>query len=312
MKTPSRLPRELADRPFTVAEAAAAGVSERRLRHSSFLPRGRGIRGQSTTATIPLSARVRPFVVVNERCSASHATAAELLGLPGRRRDDNAEEEFHVIRPEGAGHLRRPHVVVHRAKLYPDEVTTVHGIPVTTPARTWLDLAEQLTVDELVAVGDSCVRMPYPELDGRSQPHCSVEDLKAMITRHRGKRGLRKAKLALELIRVGSDSPQETALRLALIRAGLPEPVLNQRVIGPDGTLGPKPDLGYPQYETGIEYEGEHHGSEIQIVRDISRSESYADVGWSEVRISKRHMVNDAKPAVAKVRTALFARGWRP
>jgi hypothetical protein len=34
-------------------------------------------------------------------------------------------------------------------------------------------------------------------------------------------------------------------------------------------------------------------------------------LGWTEVRISKRHMLNDAKPAVAKVRTALIQAGWR-
>jgi hypothetical protein len=188
----------------------------------------------------------------------------------------------------------------------------VDGVAVTTPARTWLDLAEHITVDELVAVGDACVRFPYPELAGRSEPHCSIEDLKAVVSRHPGKRGIRKARLALELIRVGADSPQETALRLALMRAGLPEPVLNARVIGPDGRLGPKPDVGYPDYAVGVEYEGEHHGAEEQVVRDISRSESYDAVGWFEVRISKRHMLNDAKAAVTKVRTALYARGWRP
>lgn len=39
---------------------------------------------------------------------------------------------------------------MHRMKLFSDEVTTVNGIPVTTPERTWLDMAEMLSVDELV------------------------------------------------------------------------------------------------------------------------------------------------------------------
>jgi hypothetical protein len=38
-----------------------------------------------------------------------------------------------------------------------------------------------------------------------------------MIDRHKGKRGLRKAKEAINLIRVGSDSPQESLLRLAMV-----------------------------------------------------------------------------------------------
>lgn len=84
---------------------------------------------------------------------------------------------YHVIRPEGAAHLNRPHVQVHRMKLYDDEVTLLDGIPITTPERTWLDLAEILTVDELVVAGDSCVRVPRPEFEGRDVPLCSLQDL---------------------------------------------------------------------------------------------------------------------------------------
>jgi hypothetical protein len=35
--------------------------------------------------------------------------------------------------------------------LHPDDMTTVHGIPVTTPSRTLIDLAEVMTADELRA-----------------------------------------------------------------------------------------------------------------------------------------------------------------
>jgi hypothetical protein len=169
---------------------------------------------------------------------------------------------------------RGPHIVVHRMKLYEDEVTLVDGVAVTTVERTWLDMAEMLTVDELVVTGDSCVRRPRVEFEGRDTPLCTLEDLQRMIDRHRGKRGLRKAKDAIQLIRVGSDSPQESLLRLAIARAGLPEP---------------EPELN-----------------------DISRSERYEALDWTEVRISKRHMFNDAKSAVAKIRTALIQAGWRP
>lgn len=219
---------------------------------------------------------------------------------------------FHVIRPEGAAHLNRPHVVVHRMKLYEDEVTTVDGVPVTTVERTWLDMAEILTVDELVVMGDSCVRIPRVEFEGRDAPLCTLGDLQRMIDRHKGKRGLRKVKVAIQLIRIGSDSPQESLLRLAIVRAGLPEPALNVPVEAKDGGRFLQPDLSYKKYKIGIEYEGEGHGNEAQVVRDISRSERYEALGWTEVRISKRHMFNDAKAAVAKVRSALVQAGWRP
>jgi hypothetical protein len=310
MKTPRPLPNDFQARPFAVVEAAHAGVSQKRLRHRTLRRLGKGIRSESPTSELPLSIRVRPFIEVNERCAASHFTAAEILLLPQRWRK-GTPEMFHVMRPEGAAHLNRPHVIVHRMKLYDDEVTTVDGIPVTTPERTWLDLAELLSVDELVVAGDSCVRVPRPELEGRDMPLCGLADLQRMIDRHKGKRGLRKAKEAIKLIRVGSDSPQESLLRLAIVRAGLPEPELNVPIISADGGRHHEPDLSYRKYRIGIEYEGERHGDEVQIVRDIARSEKYQVLGWAEVRISKRHMVNEAKQAVSKIRTALIQAGWR-
>ncbi|MFJ6311755.1 hypothetical protein [Pseudarthrobacter oxydans] len=143
MKTPRPLPEELRGRPFTLVDASLAGVSSRRWRHSSMERFGRGIRMESATAALPLSVRVRPFIEVNGRCAASHATAAELHGLPQRRQNEGLEV-YHLIRPEGAAHLARPHVIVHRMKLFEDEVMTMGGLPVTTPARTWLDMAEML------------------------------------------------------------------------------------------------------------------------------------------------------------------------
>ncbi|MDQ0729609.1 hypothetical protein [Arthrobacter sp. B1I2] len=91
----------------------------------------------------------------------------------------------------------------------------------------------------------------------------------------------------------------------------MPEPELNMPILDENGIRYHEPDLSYRKYRIGIEYEGEHHGEEGQIVRDINRSERYAALGWTEVRISKRHMLNDAKPAVVKIRTALIAAGWR-
>ena len=311
MKTARPLPPELQARPFTVAEASRAGLTTKRLRHRSLAALGRGIRSEGPTAVLPLSVRVRPFIEVNTGCAASHLTAAELISLP-RRSQKEATLMYHLIRPEGAAHLDRPHVIVHRMKLYEDEITTVEGIPVTTPERTWLDMAEMLTVDELVAMGDSCVRIPRAALEGRDTPLCSIADLQRMIDRHKGKRGLRKAKEAIRFIRVGADSAQESMLRLALVRAGLPEPELNVPIVGSDGSRHHEPDLSYRKYRIGVEYEGEHHSDEGQIVRDITRSERYDELGWTEVRISKRHMMDEAKPAVAKVRTALISAGWRP
>jgi Transcriptional regulator, AbiEi antitoxin/Protein of unknown function (DUF559) len=49
---------------------------------------------------------------------------------------------IHVTVPGRAGRRRRPGIRVHRPELLPhDEVTRLNGLPITTPARTLLDLA---------------------------------------------------------------------------------------------------------------------------------------------------------------------------
>jgi hypothetical protein len=50
-----------------------------------------------------------------------------------------------VTVPARGGRARRRGIRVHRARLGPDDVTVLDGIPVTTPARTLVDLADVLS-----------------------------------------------------------------------------------------------------------------------------------------------------------------------
>ena len=66
-------------------------------------------------------------------------------------------EPIHVTVPGSADDPRLdssiPGVVIHRVPvLHPDDLTTVRGIPVTTPSRTLIDLAEDMPIAELRAM----------------------------------------------------------------------------------------------------------------------------------------------------------------
>jgi hypothetical protein len=168
-----------------------------------------------------------------------------------------------------------------------------------------------MSIEELTVVADHLLRIPRPDFEGRAEPYATIEDLADMLDRHKGTPGIRKARLALEQARVGADSAPETRLRLALEYAGLPEPELNVPMELGAGVVR-QPDLAYPEHRVAVEYEGEGHSEAAQIVRDIAREEDFARAGWLPVRISKRHMKNEAQAAVAKIRTALLSRGWSP
>jgi hypothetical protein len=168
-----------------------------------------------------------------------------------------------------------------------------------------------MSIDELTVVADHLVRLPRPEFEGRTEPYATLDELADMLDRHKGTPGIQKARLALEQARIGADSAPETRLRLALESAGLPQPELNVPTVLADGVVR-QPDLAYAQFLVAVEYDGDGHSDTGQIVRDIAREEDFARAGWTLVRLSKRHMVNDARSAVAKVRTALINRGWSP
>ncbi|WP_307026199.1 hypothetical protein [Arthrobacter globiformis] len=315
MKTPRPLPGPLALAPFTCQEAADAGVSLRRLRHGALYSPSRGIRVPNYGPTLGptelcTSGTIRPFTRVTEFSAASHATAFTFWQFPGFL-PGQQDPRVHISRPDTMAIPRRTGVVGHVGQFFDDEIVCVDGLLVTSRLRTWLDIARKMSVEELTVVADHLLRFPRPEFEARDEPHSTLEQLADMLDRHKGTPGIRKARLALDLARVGADSAPETRLRLSLEQAGLPEPQLNVRTELGSGVVR-QPDIGYPEQRVAVEYEGEGHSEAEQIVRDIAREEDYGRGGWLLVRISKRHMQNGARSAVAKVRGALVSRGWAP
>jgi very-short-patch-repair endonuclease len=291
-------------------EAADAGISQRRLRHHGLQRPSRGVRVPEATDTSDLGPQIRPYTLVTEFAAASHASALLLWQFPGYMPGTDVPL-LHVSRPDSVAIMRRPGVRGHRGQFFADEITTLHGLLITTRARTWLDCSRLMSIDELTVVADHLLRIPRQDLEGRSDPFATLEVLEDMLDRHKGTPGIRKARLALEQAKVGSDSAPETRLRLAIRDSELPEPELNVPTALRHGVVR-QPDLRYPQQKVAVEYDGEVHSEPGRIVRDITREEDYCRAGWLLVRISKLHMENDARTAVGKVRTALRSRGWFP
>lgn len=312
MKVPSALPEPLSSLPFTLKEAADAGITERRLRHPGLERPSRGIRVPEVEAGADsrLASSIRPFTLVTRSAAASHASAFLLWDFPGFLPGSD-KPLLHISRPDTVAIMRRPGVKGHRGQFFEDEVVSLNGLLITSRTRTWLDCSRKMSIEELTVVADHLLRIPRPDFEGRSEPFATLDELAGMLDRHKGTPGIRKARLALEQARVGSDSAPETRLRLALEYARLPEPQLNVPTPLSPGVVR-QPDLGYQEQKVAVEYEGEGHSEAAQIIRDIAREEDFAREGWMVVRISKRHMQNDARGAVAKVRSALVSRGWSP
>jgi hypothetical protein len=178
----------------------------------------------------------------------------------------------------------------------------VGGVPVTSPLDTWRQLSTVLTLDELIVAGDSLVR--------RQRPLVDESQLVVALARHAGRRGVRALRAAWRQVRAGADSPRETALRLILVRGGLPEPQVNMIVSPPGATRIMFGDLAYPQYRVLVEYDGEQHRKSYeQYETDVTRLEILSNEGWKIIRVLKSHL-GDPPALVRRVESALRSRGW--
>lgn len=303
----SALPRSLGT-VFTVAEARAAGVSVQRLRAPDVRRLSRGVYARAgVDVTILDLARAHcsdaPDAVV---CGP---TAAELLKMP---------LPFHrMVHETGvldiAAESRRrdvPYVRWHRlGRLSAGDVLEDRGIRMTSRMRTWEDLATILSVDELISVTDHLIRWPRFRFEGRHRPYSTLDELSSAAEGRSGRRGNARLRSALELARVGSDSPAETMLRLHLVCAGLPEPRLNVTIVEGGVDLG-QPDLSWPAFRVCAEHEGPSHLTREQQERDIARTEARVRHGWIEVRTVAADLHDRGARAVRRLSEALRLHGW--
>ena len=302
MQHPSPLPLHLASGPFTVHEARAASLTSGRLRSSDLASAGRLLYLPSRWE-FELPGLARALSAATPGAWISHITAAVLLGLWLPRWFQDSRE-LHVSKPKALPPVRREGVVGHTVLAFDNELMEWEGIRISTPARTWLDLAHIIPLEDLVAVGDQLIRQPRPGLELRTEPWSTVADLRRMLTRHPKLKGIVKARTAVELVRCGADSAPETFLRLALTDAGLPEPELQLRMV-PGDPYSPAADMGYRRQRIAIQYDGGHHLTREQQSRDNRRDACFNSSGWRYFKFNADDLAQDFRRAVGQVRAAL-------
>lgn len=298
------LPPTLRSTPFSVADAKALGITRVRLLSADLWRPFHGVRSTSEVVS-----HLDRCIAYAQRMRTGNAfgylTAAMLWDAPLPLA--TAVPSVNVVAPvprrapEGTG------VTGHRAVLGSSEVVERYGVPVTSAARTWCDLAEVLDVVDLVAVGEWMITgNPYAEI----LPVTTRDDLMVAVASRTGSRGTPVRRRAIALVREGALSRPETLLRLLLEGCGIPPPLINVHISDDRGSFLAMPDLCWPEFRLAVEYEGRHHAETAQFRRDIKRIEKLVDHEWLVVKISALDLFDDPDEAVARVARRLARQGW--
>ena len=191
-----------------------------------------------------------------------------------------------------------PGIEVRNERIDASDIVDIGDISVTSPERTAFDLARHLPRDLAVAHLDALA-----PATGVAAPQVAL-----LAQRYPRARGLPRARIALSLMDGGSQSPQETRLRLILIDDGLPPP--RTQIMVSDGKNRAFIDMGYDEPQVGFDYEGAHH-SELrgQYVHDIGRAELIDSQGWLDIRVVAEH---SRRFILHRAYEAFERRGWRP
>lgn len=282
----AEIPGPFSTGPFRVADAIAAGMSHNVLGGPQFWKPFPGVR---VPCTVPdtLAARCHAAsLVVPKDAAFSHRTAARLCDLPVPGRADLVE-----VMVTSSDVVPQIDGVTGHTGLDPAEVIDVAGLRVVTPERTFFHLAIEVSLDELVVLGDAIVRH-----------WCSADQLIGRAAGLTRRRGIVKARKALTMICPGVDSPPETRIRLLLLRAGLPCPAVNLDVFDDAGGWLARPDLSYPELKIAIEYDGDHHRTgKHQWRRDRARDENLRHAGWIVITLTADDLFNHPDRTVSRV-----------
>lgn len=279
--------------PFLRSEAAVLGVPERRLKSRDFRPVFTGV---IVDARIPDTVVVRAraaLLVCPEGGVVSHWTAARLWGgvVP-----DNEWVHISFMR-DVRFRLRgvKPHRFRHRL-----DIKRRHGLPVTSPGQTFCHLARHLGLVDLVALGDRLVKK------GRCTPAELIHYADAWDgqCRHEALRGAR-------LVRERVDSVPETALRLLMVLAGLPEPEVDIRIYDDEGELRYRIDLGFEKVRLAIEYDGRWHDTDEEREHDEARRGELGDDDWTFVVVHAEDLYEQTELLLERLANELRAKGIR-
>jgi hypothetical protein len=208
--------------------------------------------------------------------AASHRAAAVMHGIWSEAPNLVEITAGRDRSPELAG------VTVHRlADLSARWIVDVDGVPVTTPARTLVDLGAVLPLGSVSRALDRAV--------GRQL--ASLSEIRAALNAvaRRGRAGVGVMRRLLDERGDASSTPSVLQARMATLlrRHGLPTPVEEHTVLDGHGQFFGRVDFAYPEIRYAIEVDGyDAHSGVREFRHDRVRQNDLVDLGWTVHRFT--------------------------
>ncbi|HUG41575.1 MAG TPA: type IV toxin-antitoxin system AbiEi family antitoxin domain-containing protein, partial [Longimicrobiales bacterium] len=277
------------------SDVVAAGVPphavDNRVRDGRLVALHRGVYRVPGPVRGRYEREMAAVLACGEDAHLSHRSAAGLYGLrpePARGSKVEVSVVDRFVRP---GQTVRVHRV---ARLDPEDRTVAHGISVTAPARTILDLAATAAPREVERAMAVAARNGLADRD-------QVADV---VARHPGSPGAATLRALLAAIEAPAFVRSEAEERLlALIRrAGLPAPKTNAVI------RGIEVDFLWGAARLVVEVDGEaYHAAPDAFERDRRRDALLAAAGYRVVRVTWRQLVEEADAVLVRLAQALVA-----
>ena len=264
---PVRRPRE----PF---RGTTRERSWNRLSHGLYWP---AEKRRTTPATLKAWALVLP-----PNAAFTHLTSASLRGW---WQVVDLEHPLFAAVPEGTP-------VPHRSGLWVSRhpgalaVETIDGVRVTTAAETLLSAARDLSILDLVVLGDSALR----------SEQCTIEELRALAAERR--RGAPRLRRIIPMLDTRSESPWESIMRVLHRAADIPvEP--QYKIYDENGTFLARVDLWIEGTRRVHEYDGGHHREPEEHRRDLLREGKLVNDNWQRIGYVAAQLIYDGAGIIA-------------
>lgn len=267
-----------------------AGITPDAIRHRLATGRlhtlYRGIYVVGRPRLEPLAAATAAVMHLGGRGVLSHRTAAMLWGIL-----DTPELPVEItvvdsdLRP-------RPGLTVRRSRTLSEaDIRRCQGLPVTSPARTLIDLAGILDLHELEAVYAMAIRR---RLVTRAEVAAAIR----RAPRGRGAANLR-ALVEQGARPVLTRSHYERKVLDLIRRAELPAPQVNATIDGMEV------DFLWPEQKLVVEFDGfAYHSDRSSFEQDRLRDQRLAAAGYRVLRITARQVDNRPEALIARLAIA--------